>query len=200
MIASFLALAVTVGAFDVPLAGPPPDQASLQRLQTVSGVASIHAADARLKLLVREGAEVRLRDLDAALALGGAGTTIDRERLPVTRDTIFEMNAGQCFFCAEKPIGRTLSRLPFVADWAVVDYLTKGRMRFRVEPKGPLLFESLEGDPFEDVIFTTRYSKAGWVNLFWPTGGIAWRPDEKTARREATASKKPLMIFPTAGT
>ena len=73
-------------------------------------------------------------------------------------------------------------------------------MRFRVEPKGPLTFGSLEGDSFEDVVFTHRYSNAGWVNLYWPTGGIAWRADEKAARREATESKKPLMIFPTAGT
>jgi hypothetical protein len=195
-----LALSVATGAFEVPLSGTPLDPSRIAVLQSVAGVEHLEAARGRLELMVRDNAEVRLRDLEAALAAHAPGTTVDRNRLPVTRDTIFELNAGQCFFCAEKPIGRTLSHLPYVADWAVVDYVTKGRMRFRVEPKGPLTFQTLEADPFEDVIFTHRYSNSGWVNLYWPTGGIAWRADEASARREATATKKPLMIFPTAGT
>ena len=197
---ALFALAVSAGTFEIPLKGAPIDPATLQKLKAVSGISRIETAGGRLQLQVADGAEVRLSSLAAALATGAPSTAVDRDRLPVTANTIFEMNAGQCFFCAEKPIGHTLSRLPFVKHWAVVDYVTKGRMRFRVEPNGPLEFASLQGDPFEDVILTMRYAESGPVDLYWPTGGVAWRPDEKSARREATESKKPLMIFPTAGT
>ena len=55
-------------------------------------------------------------------------------------------------------------------------------------------------DAFEDLVFTARYDGEGPLDLYWRTGGIAWRPDDESARREAAESKKPLMIFPTAGT
>ena len=45
-----------------------------------------------------------------------------------------------------------------------------------------------------------RYDGIDRVQHDWPTGGIAWRQDEEEARREALESRKPLLIFPTAGT
>ena len=115
--------------------------------------------------------------------------------------TIFQLNAGVCFFCAEGPLGQTLARRPFVSDWSVVDYHVKGRLRFRIEADDKTTIGALGGtDAFEDVILTDRYDGMGAPDLYWPTGGVEWRPDEAAARAEATRSRKPLMIFPTAGT
>ncbi len=94
----------------------------------------------------------------------------------------------------------TLACRSFVKSWSVVDYRERGRLRFRIEPVVEVLAAAMDVESFEDVILTSRYDGRGAPDLYWPTGGVAWRVDETSARHEAAISKKPLMLFPTAGT
>jgi hypothetical protein len=193
-------IALAAAAIDLPLTGDPVSGPVLSDLAKVPGVGRIEPKGAILRLDVSPGAEVRLRDLTEALKRNTSRTTIDQDKLAITSQTIFELNAGQCFFCAEKPLGDTLTRKPFVRQWSVVDYVAKGRLRFRVNTSAAADLGTLGSDGIEDVVFTDRYEGVNGVDLYWPTGGVAWRPTETAARQEATASRKPLMIFPTAGT
>jgi hypothetical protein len=73
-------------------------------------------------------------------------------------------------------------------------------MHFRIEAKEPTTLEALGRLPFEDVLFTDQYDAIEEVQLDWPTGGVHWKATEEEARAEAARLKKPLMLFPTAGT
>jgi hypothetical protein len=200
MLALIFVVALGTTTLQIPLKGDPPPPAAMAALNAATGVERVKVTGAALALDVAADGEVRLGDLSRALGRVTTRTTIDAGRLAIGPHTIFEINAGQCFFCAEAPLASTLSRMKFVRKWTVVDYATKGRLRFRVEPVGEVLLSALGGDAFEDILFTGRYDETERVNLYWPTGGVAWRPNEQAARREATISRKPLMIFPTAGT
>ncbi len=184
----------------VPLAGNPPGAAAVSEIRRLPGVVGVETAEPGLRLQVARDQEVRLREIARVLAERAPGTSVDRDRLAIDAHTIFELDAGVCFFCAEKPLGQTLARKSFIERWSVVDYAPKGRLRFRVEPRNAASLAALGGDTFEDIILTARYDGRGVPDLYWPTGGVLWRKDQAAARREATASKKPLMIFPTAGT
>ena len=179
------------------MTGEPPTAAAMDDMKRLPGVTAVHVDEVTLTVDVAADAEVRVRDIASVLAEHSPQTSVDRDRLMISPHTIFEINAGVCFFCAEAPIDQTLGRRPFVQDWSVVDYRALGRMRFRIEPKTDFVLEELGGtDAFEDLILTSRYDGQGPPDLYWPTGGVEWRADEPTARREATASRKPLMIFP----
>jgi len=195
-----LFLVAATATFELPVTGGSLDAATIQGLRSIPGVARVEQAGTTLRFEQGAGLDVRLRDLEAVLQRAKPARTVDRSLIAVTPQTIFEVNAGQCFFCAEKPIGMSLERSGSVKTWRVVDYATKGRMRFRIETNAPTTIGSLGMDAFEDLVFTTRYDGAGPLDLYWRTGGIAWRRDDESARREATESRKPLMIFPTAGT
>ena len=180
---------------EVPLTGAPVTAVALDELRRLPGVTSIVTDGRSLTVEVAEDAEVRIRDIADVLADHAPQTEVDLDRLGISRHTIFELNAGVCFFCAEQPLGQTLARRAFVEDWSVVDY------QARIEPNEDVRVEALGGtETFEDIVLTARYDGAGAPDLYWPTGSVEWRLDEATARQEATASKKPLMIFPTAGT
>ena len=200
MLALVFVLALGSASFEIPLSGNPLPPAAVEGLASVRGVERIDVSGTSLSLNVAPDHEVRLRDLARAIERFTDKTTVDTDRLPIGPHTIFEINAGQCFFCAEAPLGATLARMKFLKKWTVVDYATKGRLRFRVEAEGQVPLSAIGGDTFEDILFTARYDATERLDLYWPTGGIAWRADERTARDEATASRKPLMIFPTAGT
>ena len=185
----------------VPLSGAAPDAEALAAVEHLPGVASVALGGDSLSIGIVSGAEVSLRELSSTLAAHAPGTGIERDGLRIDAHTIIQLNAGVCFFCAEEPLGQTLARRPFVADWSVVDYRAKGRLRFRIEATDGATIGDLGGtDAFEDIVLTDRYDGLGAPDLYWPTGGVEWRADEATARREATRSLKPLMIFPTAGT
>lgn len=193
--------ALSTASVEVPLAGPPPPADALTALEALPGVSRIVVEPGALRVEVLPDGEVRVSEIARVLSEHAPGTRPDRDRLVIGPHTIFEMNAGVCFFCAEKPLGQALMRRPFVRDWSVVDYWTRGRMRFRVETREAAPVEALGGgELLEDVILTARYVGRGEPDLYWPTGGVEWRPDEAAARREATASRRPLLIFPTAGT
>jgi hypothetical protein len=198
MLALLIGFALGTATIQVPVTGTVSPQA-VTDLKAVPGIEEVATAPGGLTLTVADGREVRLRALERVLERHKAGA-VATDRLAITPQTIFEINAGQCFFCAEEPLKLTLDRKTFIASWSVVDYHTKGRLRFRVEPKQPTELKVLGGDTFEDIVFTARYDGQPPLDLFWPTGGVLWRKDEATARAEATKSKKPLMIFPTAGT
>ncbi len=187
----------------VPFTGTAPSAEALTAIERLPGIASV-ALDSdndALSIEVVSGAAVSIRDLSGALAEHAPDTRIDRDRIRIAAHTIIQLNAGVCFFCAEGPLGQTLARRPFVVDWSVVDYRTKGRLLFRIEATGGATIGQLGGtDAFEDIVLTDRYDGLGPPDLYWATGGVEWRADEATARREATRSRKPLMIFPTAGT
>lgn len=199
MFALLIGLAVGTATVQIPLSGGPVPPAAVADLRAVTGVETVTAAPGSLTVTVKERGEVRLREIARVLGRHQA-PGVDTDQLAITPQTIFEINAGQCFFCAEAPLKLTLDRKSFIAKWDVVDYHTKGRLRFRVEPKAPTALRVLGGDTFEDILFTARYDGQAPLDLFWPTGGVLWRKDEAAARAEATKSKKPLMIFPTAGT
>ncbi len=185
----------------VPFTGTAPSAEALAAIEQLPGIASVALDGDALRLEVESGAEVSIRDLSGALARHAPDTRIDRDGLRIAAHTIIQLNAGVCFFCAEGPLGQTLARRPFVADWSVVDYQTKGRLLFRIEATGGATIGQLGGtDAFEDIVLTDRYDGLGPPDLYWATGGVEWRADEATARREATRSRKPLMIFPTAST
>jgi hypothetical protein len=200
MLGLILAVALGTASVQIPLSGDPLPPSVTDGLTSVRGVARVEASGDALALEIAPDSAVRLRDLSRALARYTSKTRIDTDRLLIGRHTILEINAGRCFFCAEGPLGATLARMRFVKTWTVVDYVTKGRLRFRLEPHGEVPLSLLGGDTFEDILFTARYDEVERLDLYWPTGGVAWRPNEKTARSEATASRKPLLIFPTAGT
>ena len=187
----------------VPLTGAAPDAEVLTAIEWLPGIASV-ALDGdndALSIEVVSGAEVSIRDLSGALAQHAPDTQIARDGIRISTHTIIQLNAGVCFFCAEEPLGQALARRPFVVDWSVVDYRAKGRLRFRLEAMGGATIGKLGGtDAFEDIVLTDRYDGLGAPDLYWATGGVEWRADEATARREATRSRKPLVIFPTAGT
>ncbi len=187
----------------VPFTGAAPSAEALTAIERLPGIASVALDDDNdaLSIEVVSGAEVSIRDLSGALAEHAPDTQIDRDGIRISTHTIIQLNAGVCFFCAEEPLGQTLARRPFVADWSVVDYRAKGRLRFRLETTGGATIGKLGGtDAFEDVVLTDRYDGLGAPDLYWTTGGVEWRADEASARREATRSRKPLIIFPTAGT
>ena len=185
----------------VPFTGAAPDAEALTAIERLPGIASVALDGDTLSIEVVSGAEVSIRDLSGALAEYAPDTRIDRDRIRIAAHTIIQLNAGVCFFCAEGPLGQTLARRPFVVDWSVVDYRTKGRLLFRIEATGDATIGQLGGtDAFEDIVLTDRYDGLGPPDLYWATGGVEWRADEATARREATRSRKALLIFPTAGT
>ena len=159
------------------------------------------AVDGRhLSVHVHPDADVSLREIERLVERHSPSTKVDTDRLVPGPRTIFQLDAGVCFFCAEGPIGMTLARRSFVKSWSVVDYRERGRLRFRIEPVGEVLAAAMDVESFEDVILPSRYDGLGAPDLYWPTGGVAWRVDETSARHEAAISKKPLMLFPTAGT
>ena len=200
MLGLILAVALGSASVQIPLSGDPLPPSVTDGLRLVPGVVRVDASGDGLTLEVAPDSEVRLRTLERALARLTSKTRIDSDRLLIGPQTILELNAGRCYFCAETPLGATLARMQFVKNWTVVDYVTKGRLRFRIEPQGEVPLRLMGGDTFEDIVFTARYDGHERVNLYWPGAGIAWRANEAVARSEATASRKPLMIFPTAGT
>lgn len=199
MTAAWFALALVSGVIELPFSGAPLEPSRLELVSRIPGVARAETGAGALRIELAQGAELRLSTLRKAL--GTRETAIDRRRLPLGPHTIFEMDAGQCFFCAERPLGKRLSRRPVVRRWTVVDYAARGRLRFRIEPRtADATLGALGRLPVEDILFTTRYEGVERVELYWPSGGIRWRESEKAARREASDSAKPLLIFPTAGT
>ena len=187
----------------VPFTGAVPSAEALTAIERLPGVAAV-ALDGdndALSIEAVSGSEFSIHDLSGALAEHAPDTQIDRDGISIAAHTVIQLNAGVCFFCAEEPLGQTLARRPFVVDWSVVDYRAKGRLRFRLETTGGATIGQLGGtDAFEDIVLTDRYDGLGAPDLYWATGGVEWRADEATARREATRSRKPLVIFPTAGT
>jgi len=189
MLASILAATF---AFEVSFTEAP-EEAGRKAL-TERAVAVQASGRNSLRITIDETSELRLTEIERLLR-----APVDRSRLPLNRKTIFEIEAGQCFFCAEGPLGKRLDARAFVKRWSVVDYAPKGRLRFRIEPDREVSLDAL-GLSVEDVVLTARYEGIERVDLYWPTGGISWRANERSAREEAARSKKPLMIFPTAGT
>jgi len=188
-------------AIELLITGAPLDDHVLAAIEQMPGIAAASFDGNELSVKVTPGAEVSVRDVAAVLAAHAPGAHLERDGVAIGAHTIFQMNAGVCFFCAEEPLGQTLARRPFVSDWSVVDYRAKGRLRFRIDADGEATIGDLGGtDAFEDVVLTDRYDGLEALDLYWATGGVEWRSDEATARQEATRSRKPLMLFPTAGT
>lgn len=192
-----LVLLLASSVIELPLAAGPSNPALPARLSGIPGVERAEIGSRALRLELAPGAELRLSELSKA----AQGSKIDRRRLPVGPMTVFEIDAGQCFFCAEGPLSKRLSQKRAVGRFWVVDYVAHGRLRFRIEPRSPgAILADLGRLPVEDIVFTDRYQGVERVELYWATGGILWRESEEAARREAARSRKPLMIFPTAGT
>ena len=193
--------ATTEISTEVPLRGAAISEEALEALNRLPGVTASNIDGKSISVDVADNAELRVSDINQVLAVHSPDTRVDRDRLIISPHTIFQLNAGVCFFCAEQPLGQTLDRRPFVKTWSVVDYWQLGRLLFRIEPNRVVRIEELgRTNAFEDIVLTNQFDDRGAPDLYWSTGGVEWRKDEQAARHEATASKKPLMIFPTAGT
>ena len=186
--------------FDLPLLGSPLTSPILDELKNLNGVAAIQADSGALHLEVEAHGLVRLSAISGTIRRHTVKTEIDYDRVPLGAHTIFEMDAGQCFNCSEGPLKQRLSRKDWVNRWSVVDYAAKGRLRFRITPRGDAQLAALGRLPFEDILFTARYDTTERVSLDWPTGSVHWRSSEEEARWESSRSLKPLLVFPTAGT
>ena len=187
-------------AIEIPLLGAPLAPDVVQELNLLPGVERIEVEDDLLHLTVVPGRAVRYADIIRTIRSHTVATELDVDRIPLGRQTIFQMNAGQCFHCASAPLAKRLERKPWLDTWSVVGYAPKGRMHFRIEPKEPTTLDALGRLPFEDVLFTDQYDAIEEVQYDWPTGGVHWKATEEAARQEAARLKKPLMLFPTAGT
>ncbi len=191
---------LTAIVVDIPLLGSPLTPPILDELRDLKGVAAIQADDRALRLEVEPRGVVRLSAISETIRRHTVKTEIDYDGVPLGAHTIFEMDAGQCFHCSEGPLKQRLSRKDWVERWSVVDYAAKGRMHFRITPRGEARLAALGRLPFEDILLTDRYDTVEPVNLDWPTGSVHWRKSEEEARWESSRSLKPLLIFPTAGT
>ena len=192
-------LAVGLGV-ELPVIGAPLEPEVAEHLRALPNVASAEVGDSAFRLTLVPGRELSYNDVVRTLREHTVATEIDADRIPLGRHTIFQVDAGQCFHCTEQPMRTRLSRKEWIERWAVVGYAPQGRMHFRVEPKRPTPLEALGAMPYEDILFTDRYDGVDEAFHDWPTGGVAWRASEEEARKDATASKKPLFFFPTAGT
>jgi hypothetical protein len=171
----------------VPLRGAVISEEALEALNRLPGINASNIDGKSISVDVADNAELRVSDINQVLAVHSPDTTVDRDRLIISPHTIFQL--------------KTLDRRPFVKTWSVVDYWQLGRLLFRIEPNRVVRVEELgRTNAFEDIVLTNQFDDRGAPDLYWPTGGVEWRKDEQAARHEATASKKPLMIFPTAGT
>ena len=186
--------------FDIPLLGSPLTPPILDELRELEGIATLQADGPALHLEIEPRSMVRLSVLSETIRRHTVKTEIDYDGIPLGAHTIFEMNAGQCFNCSEGPLKQRLSRKGWIDRWSVVDYAAKGRLRFRITPRGEARLAALGRLPFEDILFTDRYDTTERVDLDWPTGSVEWRESEEEARWESSRSLKPLLIFPTAGT
>jgi hypothetical protein len=194
------ALAAAAAVFDVPLLGAPPTEAVIEELGRLPGVVSLRRNGDGLRFEMEPRALLRLQQVKEAIRRHTVKTEVDYDRIPLTRRSVFQLDAGQCFNCTEGPLRQRLDRREWVSSWSVVDFAARGRMRIRIEPNRPTTLSELGPLPFEDLLLTDRYDAVDQAELYWRTGGIAWRPSEEVARREARETKKPLFIFPTAGT
>ncbi|MEC8951839.1 MAG: hypothetical protein VYB87_01670 [Acidobacteriota bacterium] len=204
LFSTLLAVSLTAASgpvVELPIAGAPLSDEALAAIEQLPGVRAAALDREVLSLEVAPDSEVSVSDIVAVLTEHAPGSRLERDGVTIGAHTIFQMNAGVCFFCAEGPLGQTLARRSFVSDWSVVDYYAKGRLRFRVDADGKATIGALGGtSAFEDIIITDRYEGLGAPNLYWATGGVAWRANEAIARQEASRSQKPLILFPTAGT
>ena len=187
-------------AIEIPLLGAPLAPDVVQELNLLPGVERIEVEGDLLRLAVVPGRAVRYADIIRTIRSQTVATELDVDQIPLGRQTIFQMDAGQCFHCASAPLKKRLERKPWLDTWSVVGYAPKGRMHFRIEPKEPTTLDALGRLPFEDVLFTDQYDAIEEVQYDWPTGGVHWKATEEEARKEAARLKKPLMLFPTAGT
>ncbi len=186
--------------FDIPLLGSPLTPPILDELRELEGIATLRADGPALRLEIEPRSVVRLSALSETIRRHTLKTEIDYDGIPLGGHTIFEMDAGQCFNCSEGPLKQRLSRKDWIDRWSVVDYAAKGRLRFRITPRGEARLAALGRLPFEDILFTDRYDTTERANLDWPTGSVQWRESEEEARWESSRPLKPLLIFPTAGT
>jgi hypothetical protein len=193
----FLAAALAV---EIPLLGEALAPEVVQELSLLPGADGVEGGDGLLRFQVAPGKVVRYSDVARILRDHTVATEIDVDRIALGRNSVFQMDAGQCFECASSPLGKRLERKAWVDRWAVVGYAPKGRMLFRIEPKEPTTLDALGRLPFEDILFTDEYDAVEEVSLDWPAGGVHWKATEEEAREEAARFKKPLLFFPTAGT
>ena len=204
LFSTLLAVSLTAASgpvVELPIAGVPLSDEALAAIEQLPGVRAAALDREVLSLEVAPDSEVSVSDIVAVLTEHAPGSRLERDGVTIGAHTIFQMNAGVCFFCAEGPLGQTLARRSFVSDWSVVDYYAKGRLRFRIDADGKATIGALGGTgAFEAIIITDRYEGLGAPNLYWATGGVAWRANEAIARQEASRSQKPLILFPTAGT
>ena len=204
LFSTLLAVSLTAASgpvVELPITGAPLSDEALTAIEQLPGVRAAALDREVLSLEVAPDSEVSVSDVVAVLSEYAPNSRLERDGVTIGAHTIFQMNAGVCFFCAEGPLGQTLARRSFVSDWSVVDYYAKGRLRFRINADGKATIGALGGTgAFEDIIITDRYEGLGAPNLYWPTGGVKWRANEATARQEASHSQKPLILFPTAGT
>jgi hypothetical protein len=204
LFSTLLAVSLTAASgpvVELPITGAPLSDEALTAIEQLPGVRAATLDREVLSLEVAPDSEVSVSDVVAVLSEYAPNSRLERDGVTIGAHTIFQMNAGVCFFCAEGPLGQTLARRSFVSDWSVVDYYAKGRLRFRINADGKATIGALGGTgAFEDIIITDRYEGLGAPNLYWPTGGVEWRANEATARQEASHSQKPLILFPTAGT
>lgn len=204
LFSTLLAVSLTAASgpvVELPITGAPLSDEALTAIEQLPGVRAAALVREVLSLEVAPDSEVSVSDVVAVLSEYAPNSRLERDGVTIGAHTIFQMNAGVCFFCAEGPLGQTLARRSFVSDWSVVDYYAKGRLRFRINADGKATIGALGGtSAFEDIIITDRYEGLGAPNLYWATGGVEWRANEATARQEASHSQKPLILFPTAGT
>ena len=204
LISTLLAVSLTAASgpvVELPISGAPLSDEALAAIEQLPGVRAAALDRDVLSLEVAPDSEVSVSDVVAVLTEHAPDSNLERDGVTIGAHTIFQMNAGVCFFCAEGPLGQTLARRSFVSDWSVVDYYAKGRLRFRINADGKATIGALGGTgAFEDIIITDRYEGLSAVNLYWATGGVEWRVNEAVARQEASRSQKPLILFPTAGT
>ena len=204
LFSTLLAVSLTAASgpvVELPITGALLSDEALTAIEQLPGVRAATLDREVLSLEVAPDSEVSVSDVVAVLSEYAPNSRLERDGVTIGAHTIFQMNAGVCFFCAEGPLGQTLARRSFVSDWSVVDYYAKGRLRFRINADGKATIGALGGTgAFEDIIITDRYEGLGAPNLYWATGGVEWRVNEAVARQEASRSQKPLILFPTAGT
>ena len=181
--------ATTEISTEVPLQGATISEEALEALNRLPGVTASNIDGKSISVDVADNVELRISDINQVLAVHSPDTRVNRDRLIISPHTIFQLNAGVCFFCAEQPLGQTLDRRPFVKTWSVVDYWQLGRLLFRIEPNRVVRVEELgRTSAFEDIVLTNQFDDRGAPDLYWPTGGVEW---QRTNRRRGTKPPHP---------
>ena len=184
-------------AIEIPLLGAPLAPDVVQELNLLPGVERIEVEGDLLRLAVVPGRAVRYADIIRTIRSQTVATELDVDQIPLGRQTIFQMDAGQCFHCASAPLKKRLERKPWLDTWSVVGYAPKGRMHFRIEPKEPTTLDALgRAFPSRTCCSPTNTMPSRKFNTTGRPEACTGRPPRKRRARKRRASKNPSCSSP----